>query len=200
MVGGNLNYDLAYITLDAAVTTTTPYELYTGTDEAGKSTVMVGYGLTNTSGIGIKRMGVNEIEGPYEFVLPSNLNPSASGNIMVSDFDGDGSDFMVWSGDSGGPLFINGKVAGIASWISDSTPTYGDFFGHVRVSSFTGSGLFLSQFVPAAAYVPEPGTMAYGLMAVAALRWNRRRQAAAGFGEGVPARGARRRSRSRLGF
>lgn len=203
LVGGNLNYDLAYISLNADVTTATPYELYTSTDEAGKSTVMVGYGRTNTNGPGTKRMGVNEVDATYTFVPPGLLNLNPSGSILVSDFDSDGSDFTTWSGDSGGPLLIGGKVAGIASWTSDSTPTYSDYFGHVRVSSFISSGGFLSAFVPVTSAVPEPATLTYGLMAFVALRWNRRRQTSAGHisadGRGRAKR-PRRRRRSHLDF
>jgi secreted trypsin-like serine protease len=175
--GGNLNYDLAYVTLSSAVTIQ-PYSLYTLTNEAGQATEMVGYGQTNDSSYGVKRLGFNEVDASYTFV-PGFINLDANGRILVSDFDGDNTDHSTWSGDSGGPLFINGQVAGIASWISDSTPSYNDFFGHVRVSSFTSN--FLSPFVPIATYVPEPGTMSYGLISLVAIRWIRARRMS-GFG------------------
>jgi hypothetical protein len=193
----NLNYDLAYITLDSAVTTATPYPLYTATNEAGQSTVMVGYGQTNDGTSYIKRMGVNEIESAYTFIPPSTLSPALSGSILISDFDSDGTDYMTWFGDSGGPLFIGGAVAGIASFISDSTPSHGDFFGHVRVSSFTAPGGFLYGFVPAAAYVPEPHSMLYGLFGLFGLRLARRRRTLAldGGGDGQGLRQRERRFR-----
>jgi hypothetical protein len=172
--GGNLNYDVAYVTLSSAVTIT-PYSLYTLTDESGKAIELVGYGQTNDTSSGVKRRGFNEVDASYTYVAPSTLNLNPSGNILVSDFDSDGSDYMTWFGDSGGPLFIGGKVAGIASWVSDPTPGYGDFFGHARVSSFTSN--FLSAFVPAASYVPEPGTMSYGLIGLMVIRWMRARRA-----------------------
>lgn len=195
--GGNLNYDVAYLTIGTPITTITPYELYLNTDEIGKAVEFVGYGRTNNSGTGIKRKGVNEVDFPYTFTYPNIFTPTPTGNILISDFDNDGTDYLIWSGDSGGPMFIGGKVAGIASWISSASPTYGNVAGHVRVSSFLND--FLSPFVPVvvASSVPEPTTAAYAMIALLGLRHLRARRFTAEDRAGTAA--PRRIRRRRLG-
>ena len=49
-------------------------------------------------------------------------------------------EFLISHGDSGGGLFINGKLAGIHSFVSASDKkadsSYGDQSGHTRISTY----------------------------------------------------------------
>lgn len=86
-------------------------------------------------------------------------------------------------GDSGGPSFINGRIASVNSY----GLTFGTAFGDVVAGINSSFGEF-SGYVPVyihadfirAAMVPEPGTyglMALGLLGVAGVAARRRRQA-----------------------
>ncbi len=81
--------------------------------KAGDQLTIVGYGLNqmaNTSdgsSAGVKREGTNKVTSVSGgFVQFTGLDKSKQG---------DGSDSSSASGDSGGPMFINGKLAGVTS-------------------------------------------------------------------------------------
>lgn len=111
-------------------------KLYDSKDEVGKICSMSGYGLTGTFLTGIhisdkhRRAGSNKIEYIDRKLLictPSSINKTEL-------------EFLIGIGDSGGGLFIDGKLAGINSCvISDDGKTnssYADESGHTRISEY----------------------------------------------------------------
>lgn len=111
-------------------------ELYSNTDEVGKICSISGFGMVGTFKTGIKesdnqrRAGSNKIESLDRHLLvctPSILNRTQL-------------EFLIGSGDSGGGLFIDQKLAGINSCVmaTDGKPdsTYRDESGHTRISEY----------------------------------------------------------------
>jgi hypothetical protein len=111
-------------------------ELYIDSDEVGKICSISGYGFTGNFHTGLKhndgkkRAGSNHIEEIHKDLLickPSIMNKTEL-------------EFLIATGDSGGGLFIDGKLAGINSCVTaiDKKPdsTYNDEGGHTRVSKF----------------------------------------------------------------
>lgn len=114
-------------------------KLYEGDDEVGKVCSIAGFGFTGTFNTGAntidgkKRAGSNTIDRIFENLLicsPSNKGESNRTTLEI----------LIASGDSGGPLYINGELAGINSCVmaSDKNPnsSYTDESGHTRVSKF----------------------------------------------------------------
>ncbi|HYX38787.1 MAG TPA: trypsin-like serine protease [Oligoflexus sp.] len=111
--GRNVNkYDLSLITFPAGTSQAVSAIASVGAKAKDKFTI-VGYGLnqmkdmSNGDSAGVKREGVNAVS-------------SVSGGFIQftgkdSTTTADGTDVSSASGDSGGPLFINGKVAGVTS-------------------------------------------------------------------------------------
>lgn len=113
-------------------------ELYTEKDEVNKTCCISGYGLTGTFLSGAtksdfkRRAGSNTIDRIERQLLI--CSPSRRGQKFYTSLE-----FLIASGDSGGGLFINGKLAGINSCvISDNPPklksTYESESGHTRIS------------------------------------------------------------------
>jgi hypothetical protein len=113
--------------------------LYTEKDENSKLCCMAGYGFYGTflSGAnkhdGIKRAGSNTIDSIEKNLLicsPSKRNSATFTSL----------EFMIASGDSGGGLFIDGKLAGIHSCVmaenKQPESKYGEQSGHTRLSDF----------------------------------------------------------------
>lgn len=115
-------------------------ELYDNGDEDGKLCSIAGYGITGnfirgaTKSDGKKRAGSNIID-----YISSDLlicSPSRRGKSHTS------LEFLISSGDSGGGLFIDGKLAGINSCVmSDGSKpkllsTYETESGHTRISKY----------------------------------------------------------------
>jgi hypothetical protein len=108
-------------------------------NEVGKICSMAGYGLTGTFETGIyksdnkKRAGSNRIDSTEKDLLI--CSPSKRGQKGYTSLE-----FMIGSGDSGGGLFIDGKLAGINSCVMvvGKVPKskYGEESGHTRVSKF----------------------------------------------------------------
>jgi hypothetical protein len=113
--------------------------LYENENEVGKLCSMSGYGLTGTFYTGVyksdnkKRAGSNIIDSIDKDMLI--CSPSKR-----TDKDYTSLEFMIGSGDSGGGLFIDGKLAGINSCVMaiDRSPRskYGEQSGHTRISKF----------------------------------------------------------------
>lgn len=111
-------------------------EIYEGDDEEGKVASMCGYGSSGTLSSGAhkydgkKRAGSNIVERVDNHVLVC----SAGGSKMTE------LEFVIAHGDSGGGLFIDGRLAGINSFVmaTDGSPNsdYGDECCHTRVSIF----------------------------------------------------------------
>lgn len=112
-------------------------ELYTDTDELGKSITFAGYGLHGTFSTGCtksdgqKRAGHNKIDGLERGVLI--CTPSTGRERFPLEF-------MISPGDSGGGMFIGNKLAGINSFLMarDKKPdgTYGDETAFTRISLY----------------------------------------------------------------
>lgn len=125
--------DIALCYLDENINLNFYPELYTKDDEVGKVCGLAGYGFTGTfiTGAkkydGLKRAGSNIIdEIDKEFLVCSNYRSKKTEL-----------EFLICSGDSGGGLFIDKKLAGIHSciWSNDGKldSDYGDFSGHTRI-------------------------------------------------------------------
>ena len=112
--------------------------LYADKDEVGKVCAMAGCGLTGTFNTGVvtsdnkKRGGSNFIDKIEKKVL---ICSASKRNGKTTELE-----YLICSGDSGGGLFIDGKLAGIHSSVIgyDGKPnsTYGDESCHTRVSLY----------------------------------------------------------------
>ena len=113
-------------------------ELYEGRDEVGKIAGICGYGMYGTFSTGAvnsdgkKRAGSNIVEKiERNCLICSNVGGQKT-NM----------EFIIASGDSGGGLFIDGKLAGINSFVmaadGKSNSDYGDECAHTRVSEYIG--------------------------------------------------------------
>lgn len=114
-------------------------ELYTDDDEIGKICCISGFGITGnflTGAInsdGKRRAGSNHIERIESDLLV--CNPSKRGSENYTSLE-----FFIASGDSGGGLFIENKLAGINSCVmsvgSSPSSKYDEDSGHTRISKF----------------------------------------------------------------
>lgn len=113
-------------------------QLYDKDDEVGKLCSIAGYGITGTFKSGANksdlkmRAGSNRIDSIFRQTLVCSASTRCSRNATELEF-------LIASGDSGGGLFIDGKLAGINSFVmSDDKPdsTYGDECCHTRISVF----------------------------------------------------------------
>ncbi|MGL5510054.1 MAG: trypsin-like serine protease, partial [Microcoleaceae cyanobacterium] len=140
----NIQNDIAIIELTETAPNTIPrYDIYRLKDEIGKKHLKVGYGFTGNGDTGAniqddrqKRVGYNTYEDDGR-LLSENFQyyPNPIGSQLVYDFDngqaandalgkligknnlGLGLDEVNSAiGDSGGPIFLNGKIAGFTSW------------------------------------------------------------------------------------
>lgn len=114
--------------------------LYVDTDEISKVCCISGYGFHGTFISGAtkhdsrRRAGSNVIDRIDQDLLicsPSHRNDKSFTSL----------EFLIANGDSGGGLFIDGKLAGINSCITainkDPSSKYNEESGHTRVSNFT---------------------------------------------------------------
>ncbi len=163
-------FDIAIIQLaSTAPAAADRYDIYRGSDEIGRVGFRVGYGLTgtgnsgDTGSAGVKRGGENRYDALadiWEGVFFSGINPGTQlgvdfdSGLPVSDsfgaiFDitdlGQGlNEVNSASGDSGGPVFINGQIAGVTSYgfspgfpfdvVPGINSSFGEFSGDTRVS------------------------------------------------------------------
>lgn len=114
-------------------------KLYEGDDEVGKTVAIAGYGFTGTfSGAsrtcdGNKRAGSNIIDRVFKDMLL--CSPSRSGES-----DNTTLEFLIASGDSGGPVYMGNELIGINSCVmaadKNTDSGYGDESGHTRISKF----------------------------------------------------------------
>jgi hypothetical protein len=129
-------YDIAIGKLEEPIELDFYPPLYKDTDESGKVCCISGFGLTGTFNTGAitsdnqRRAGSNIIDGIDRDLLIC----SPSRNKMKTSLE-----FIIASGDSGGGLFIDGKLAGINSCvIADKSPKsdYLTESGHTRISKY----------------------------------------------------------------
>ncbi|MBM3726197.1 MAG: trypsin-like serine protease [Acidobacteria bacterium] len=185
------------------------YDLYSEMDEVGMAYQVVGFGARGSDGLGYvsgtsgrRRTGFNVFTASSTSTFDL-IGFTAGENILLSDFDNglpenDGFGFFFGlsglgvgamfeastaPGDSGGPSFIEGKIAAVTSFgatlaFSDGTTSdiddqlnasFGEFNGFTRVSKYT-------EWIEYNSTVPEPS--AYLLMAsgLGALLFFRRRR------------------------
>lgn len=112
-------------------------EIYEGSDEIGKIGCIVGYGMTGTGLTGAikwdgqKRAGSNFIDRIERNLLICSMSRPHEKCTSL--------EICIVSGDSGGGLFIDKKLAGINSCVlhkhKDHRGRYGDESGHVRISN-----------------------------------------------------------------
>jgi len=113
--------------------------LYEKDDEENKLCSISGYGLTGTFNTGAtfydgkKRAGSNIVDRIELDMLVCSPSPRTSQ-------DRTSLEFLIASGDSGGGLFIDGKLAGINSCVmavgKPPCSKYGEESGHTRISKF----------------------------------------------------------------
>jgi hypothetical protein len=115
--------------------------LYENENEVGKVASIAGWGLTGNFNTGIcisdnkLRAGSNKVDSiEKDMLLCSPSRYGAKDHTVL--------EYMIGSGDSGGGLFIEGKLAGINSCVMavERSPMskYGEESGHTRVSKFLG--------------------------------------------------------------
>jgi hypothetical protein len=116
-----------------------PYPvLYENNDEVGKLAAITGLGLTGNFNTGVKisdgkkRAGFNFIKKIERGTLVCDASRPSQ---KITELE-----YLICSGDSGGGLFIDGKLAGINSSVLgyDDRPdsTYGDESCHTRISMY----------------------------------------------------------------
>ncbi len=150
------------------------YELYSNTDELGQNYQVAGWGEQASNG-----QAQGTVAGPHAGLRVGNniwdstfvnFNPFPNRNdVLISDFDtaafGVANEVTVAPGDSGGPSFLGGRVAGVTSFTAalGQAPTgaFGEFNGITRVSSHL-SWIQTNAGIQA---VPEPAS--FGMMGFA---------------------------------
>ena len=171
------NNDIAIIKLSNEAPDVESYEIYRGSDEVNQTFTRVGYGIPGTGKDGeiddpvedpsVKRFGENIYDALGDIFRDSPENITIlKGTQLAFDFDNGesendafgvqyelkqlGVDLEVNStaGDSGGPAFIDGKIAGIASYgfspIKDGidvdnesgNANFGEYSVDIRVSAY----------------------------------------------------------------
>lgn len=113
--GSWFNNDIALITLpDLAPQGADRSAIYRSSDEVGKAFTIVGYGSTGAGKqIGLTAAGHDNSFGTKR--SGANAFDSSSGTVLNYDLDDVVGEVIQAPGDSGGPSFINGRVAGISS-------------------------------------------------------------------------------------
>jgi len=185
------------------------YDLYRQTDELNQLSVLVGYGQSGNGNEGAvfpngrKRSGLNIYDAPGEIFAPIFEDAFGAtgtpGTLLVYDFDnglpandafgvlfnisnlGLGLDEVsAASGDSGGPTFINGLIAGISSFgfgfpgfgdIDEqfTNESFGEFDFDIRISTYASWVDSAVAGNEPSASVPEPSTVLGSLFAFGAF-------------------------------
>lgn len=128
--------DIALLKLSGDVKLDWYSPLYESDDEVGKLCSMSGYGATGNFVEGFK-------EGDLKKRAGSNIIDRIDSHLLITSASRENRtslEFLIAVGDSGGPLYINNKLAGIHSCVMStdgkSDSSYGDDAGHTRVSIF----------------------------------------------------------------
>lgn len=168
--------DIAILELTETVpTAANRFDIYRGSDEVGKVVEIIGYGSRGTGATGNiydggvpKLIGFNRFESLGEFTEGVVFPPNSvrDGTMLVYDFDsglpqndafgvefglqdlGLGSELEAMSalGDSGGPVLIDGKIAGVTSFgvgaftlpdnLAGTNSSFGEYAFDTRVSVY----------------------------------------------------------------
>ncbi len=187
-------HDIAVIELAEDAPAAAPrYPLYGGQQATGQEVVIVGYGLTGRGDTGVqltgfelpKHAGLNRYEADSAQYLPGEAVP----NMLIYDFDSglEENNALAWlgfdsdlgfgddevsaaPGDSGGPVFLGGAIAGVTSggWgeqddlPTDYTPEADASWGEVSLDmSVSHYRDFIATATDGQAMfvVPEPDTL-----------------------------------------
>lgn len=196
-------YDLALIRLARPVSASVPtYAIYEGSDELSSAYTVSGFGRSGTGATGSTLEAGTRRKGRNEFEMTLAMMGFGSAAVLVSDFDGpspatDGFGYFfnlagpglgleevsIAPGDSGGPAFLGGRIAGVSSFgmrlvgaggtTSDVdgvlNSSFGEFNAFTRVSSYRDWIASPHDFT----LIPEPASgllLLAGLAAFAALR------------------------------
>jgi len=126
--------DLALCRISEDLDLTRYPELYEGSDELGKICGISGCGRTGNGITGAnldsdkKRAGSNKVEAVSDGALYCNMSRHGPTEL----------EFLISHGDSGGGLFIDGKLAGVNSSVlskdGKTDSNYGDESCHTRIS------------------------------------------------------------------
>ena len=186
--------DLAILTLAVPASAGVQrYDIYRGSDEIGKTFDTAGFGTLGTGALGesgpagFRRHGLNDFDSTMAGTFDVFPGWTGGDKVLFSDFDdgtaahdafglffglnglGQGADEVsTSSGDSGGPSFINGQIAGVTSFgirvffldgsSSDvdqlTNSSFGEFNAFTRVSQYQD---WIDSQTSA---VPEPATWA----------------------------------------
>jgi secreted trypsin-like serine protease len=189
--GGN---DIAIITLNQVVDSSIArLSLYSGSGEVGSVATVIGYGRegVGTSGgvggsFGVRRQGqntVDEIIGNNNILFFDFDNASNPGQSTLGSSTPVAREVGIMFGDSGGPTLINGRIAGVHSFLTcvsgtttqcatgiDSTGSidgsFGERWGDTRVSVYTQWITSITGALdPPVSGVPEPSTVLAGVLA-----------------------------------
>jgi hypothetical protein len=186
--------DLAVVTLTQDAPPEAPrYRLYGGSDEVGRTAILVGYGATGHGSTGFvdgfdtaptKRAGLNRIEAvrvdePSVELLVVDFDSGLSANnaLEVLGYESDlgfGVDEVgPAAGDSGGPLFIGSAIAGVNAYTArlpnadvngQTDSSWGEGNFFTRVSYYRD---FIHNATNGTAiFVPEPSTLVLLFVAV----------------------------------
>jgi len=154
--------DIAILVLEKAVPEEVErYDLYRESDELGRDFTLVGYGLPGQGETGQeestlvkKRSGENRYEAfldeadtilVYDFDNGKPANDALGYHLGLHNLGLGNHEAKAAQGDSGGPTFIDGKLAGITSFGAGLPPTdvtvgtdasFGEFSFDTRVSAF----------------------------------------------------------------
>jgi len=133
---GSESVDLAIIRLpEIAPAGADRYQVYRNSDEIGQVFVFAGYGMTGTGSTadgpdtfdGLKRIGANRFEDTNAFhtVLGADFDDGTAANNRFGDRGVSAliaparpGESMADFGDSGGPAFLGGRIAGVTHWLS----------------------------------------------------------------------------------
>lgn len=130
-------FDIAILIIDGSMDFKWYPKLYSGDDELNKVCSVSGYGSTGTFQTGVsknikpkRRAGSNVVDEIFRHLLVCDASKDKNTSL----------EYLINTGDSGGPLYIDNKIAGIHSGViaKDKNPegSYGDQSGHTRVSIF----------------------------------------------------------------
>lgn len=197
--------DLAVITLsEAAPVGVTRYPLYGGQEEVGQESVLAGFGRPGYGALGeadaeesppVKRAGLNRLDAirddfpgvdflAYDFDSGLEENNALAQIGFDSDLGFGADEVFPAAGDSGGPAFLGGTVAGITTFVAslpdtdvtaDTDSSWGEGGFSVRVSGFRE--FVMTATGGAAVFVPEPISVlicGFGCLALQFGRWKRR--------------------------
>jgi len=194
---GDVNYgnDLAVVRL-ASPAPISGYQIYRDPSSVGVVADLVGYGRSGNGNVGnvlpwgTLRQGQNRYDAfwnmpgyPYAFDFDDGTAAhDAFGYFNVTNFGTGKSEVDISFGDSGGPGFINGKIAGVHSFITTFGPSYGDIDTQLNSSFGEAAGdmrvaVYANWIDSVVNPVPSPGTlMLLGSGLVGLLVWGRCRR------------------------